>query len=319
MIFGLTGVEPRHLATLAAVGELGSFKGAAQRLGYVQSAVSQQIAQLERALGVALVDRFPGQPAVALTEAGVVLASHAQGILGQLDAAASDLRAADRQGRELSIGVHDSTLMKVLPLASRLLEQRAPGVRIVVRDDQTVEDRARAVRRGMLDVALDDLPLQAGPFASCELLRDPIVLVVHRSSPLAYSDQRPTFEDLAGVPLVVDTSSRMQGLIESQLRAAGVQPRFALQSGLTTSVQPLVAAGIGAALMPRLSVNDRDPNVAVVDLGELLPPRRVGLYWHEQRRRLDDLDAFRDALLEACDQPSRPSVLERVAQLAMAA
>jgi DNA-binding transcriptional LysR family regulator len=304
----LGGFEPRHLAALVAVGETGTFRTAGERLGYVQSAVSQQIAQLERSVGMPLIERAAGQPAVTLTEAGAALAEHAAGILAQLDAAAADLRAMPAGGTaQLRLGVHDRTVMRVLPQAIDLLGARAPDVRLVVRDSQAPPHvRACDVRRGVLDAALEDLPLEPGPFASVELFHDPIVLAVPRAWPLAARAQLGRLDELASVPLVADTSWPMLALVESQLRAAGVEPRFAVRSPLSGSVQALVAAGIGAALLPALAVDDRDRDVAVVGLGDLLAPRRIALYWHAHRRRLRPVEQLADALAAAFDDLAAP-------------
>src|SRR5476651_542876 len=87
------GVELRHLAALEAVATEGSFGRAAQKLGYTQSAISQQIQTLERLVGEQLVERPGGPRAVSLTEAGRVLLRHAASILARLQAAQADLAA----------------------------------------------------------------------------------------------------------------------------------------------------------------------------------------------------------------------------------
>src|SRR6188508_3701734 len=87
------GVEVRHFAALDAVAREGSFGRAADRLGYTQSAVSQQIATLEKIVGEQLVERPGGPRAVSLTEAGALLLRHAQAIMARLAAAQADLAA----------------------------------------------------------------------------------------------------------------------------------------------------------------------------------------------------------------------------------
>ncbi|MDX6508743.1 MAG: hypothetical protein QOG81_495, partial [Gaiellaceae bacterium] len=87
------GVELRHLAALEAVSREGSFGRAATALGYTQSAVSQQIATLERIVGEKLIERPGGPKPVSLTEAGRLLLRHAEAIVARIAAAQADLTA----------------------------------------------------------------------------------------------------------------------------------------------------------------------------------------------------------------------------------
>src|SRR5215813_12790179 len=103
------GVELRHLAALQAVAETGSFGRAAERLGYTQSAISQQIATLERIVGQRLIDRPGGPRPVSLTEAGELLLRHADAIAARLQAAQADLAALDAgDAGPLRIGTYQS-------------------------------------------------------------------------------------------------------------------------------------------------------------------------------------------------------------------
>ena len=113
---GWLGVELRHLAALQAVAREGSFGGAAVALGYSQSAVSQQIAALERIVGERLVERPGGPRPVSLTDAGRLLLGHAEGIVARLEAAQADLAAYSegsagtlRVGTYQSVGARDRT------------------------------------------------------------------------------------------------------------------------------------------------------------------------------------------------------------------
>src|SRR6185295_1162335 len=87
------GVEVRHLAALSAVARAGSFGRAATELGYTQSAISQQIAALERIVGEKLVERPGGPRPISITEAGELLLRHAEAIVARLDAARADMAA----------------------------------------------------------------------------------------------------------------------------------------------------------------------------------------------------------------------------------
>src|SRR3954452_13819963 len=103
------GVEIRHLAALQAIAAERSFGRAARRLGYTQSAISQQIATLERIVGEQLIDRPGGPRPVALTEAGRLLLRHARAIVARLQAAQADLSALSAgEAGSLKVGVFQS-------------------------------------------------------------------------------------------------------------------------------------------------------------------------------------------------------------------
>src|SRR5436305_971662 len=110
------GIEIRHLAALRAVAEECSFGRAAERLGYTQSAISQQIARLEAAVGQRLVERPGGPRPISITEAGTVLLGHADRIVGQMQAARADLAAlAAGETGKLRIGSYQSAGTRLLP------------------------------------------------------------------------------------------------------------------------------------------------------------------------------------------------------------
>src|SRR5262245_30760830 len=117
------GVEFRHLAALAAIAEEGTFRAAADRLGYVQSAVSQQIAFLEKTLDVRLIDRARGNQPVTLTDAGTLMLRHFEDIVSKLGAAWADVDAlgAGRAGL-VRLGIATSVEARVMPhVLSRLV------------------------------------------------------------------------------------------------------------------------------------------------------------------------------------------------------
>src|SRR5690349_3499158 len=129
------GVELRHLAALEAVARTRSFGAAARELGYTQSAVSQQIAQLERIVGQKLFDRPGGPRRVEPTEAGLQLLGHADAIVAQLDAARADMAAlAEGAAGTLRVGIYQSVGARLLPALVRRLGGHGPpaGVRVQV-------------------------------------------------------------------------------------------------------------------------------------------------------------------------------------------
>src|SRR6184192_861810 len=145
------GGELRHLAALEAVGRTRSFGKAARELGYTQSAVSQQIAQLERNVDQRLVDRPGGPRAVDLTDAGRLLLRHADAIVAQLDAAQADMAAfADGAAGPLRVGIFQSVGARVLPGLLRRFREEWPRVQVSVREETDASDLLRMLEHGEL-------------------------------------------------------------------------------------------------------------------------------------------------------------------------
>src|SRR5215210_2219935 len=127
------GVELRHLAALEAIATEGSFGRAAQRLGYTQSAVSQQIATLERIVGERLVERPGGPKPVSLTEAGRLLLRHADAIVARLAAARADLQAlSEGEAGTLRVGIFQSVGERILPELMRRFTDAWPKVEVAL-------------------------------------------------------------------------------------------------------------------------------------------------------------------------------------------
>src|ERR687886_161255 len=181
------GIELRHLLALEAVAREGSFGKAAASLGYTQSAVSQQIAMLERIVGQRLVERPGGPRPVSLTEAGRLLLTHAEAIAARLAAAQADLTAlSGGEAGVLRVGVFQSVGQRILPELMRRFLKAWPKVEVALTESADDAELLSLVERGDLDLAFADLPLTDGPFDSVELLRDPYVLVVPADSELAH-------------------------------------------------------------------------------------------------------------------------------------
>src|SRR4051794_40167759 len=116
-----SGVELRHLVALDAVAREGSFRRAATRLGYVQSAISHQIAALESLAGKRLIERSRGTRPLALTEAGEILLAHADAVIARVRAAQADLAALDGDGvAALRVGATPDLLARLVPSLLRV-------------------------------------------------------------------------------------------------------------------------------------------------------------------------------------------------------
>ena len=243
------GVELRHFLALEAVAREGSFGKAARSLGYTQSAVSQQIAALERIVDQRLVERPGGPKPVSLTEAGRLLLKHADAIAARVAAAQADLAAfEDGAAGTLNVGVFQSVGQRILPeLMSRYLREW-PQLKVSLMESPNDEELLTQVERGELDVTFSDLPLPEGPFESLELMRDPYVLVVAADSPLAGRDTTPTVRELADLDLIGHKHCRTIKQLEANIR---LPLHFVFRSDHNQTVQAMVASGVGAGRGPR--------------------------------------------------------------------
>ncbi len=293
------GIELRHLAALQALASERSFGRAAERLGYTQSAVSQQIATLERVVGERLVERPGGPRPVSLTEAGELLLRHAQSIVARLQAAQADLHAL-RAGEigTLRVGTFQSAGARLLPAVMRRFAAAWPGVDVVIGelDDEEVE---HAIERGELDVGFVLLPVGEAPLETHELVHDPYVLVSASGTPFAEAPEPPSLAEIGAAPLIGFKAHRSLEPVEAALRGAGVEPRYAFRSNDNGTVQGLVAAGIGNAILPRLTVDASDPRVAVRELVDEVPPRVVAIAWHRDRYHSPAARAFVETAVAA--------------------
>ena len=284
------GVELRHLVALEAVGRRRSFGAAARELGYTQSAVSQQIAQLERVVGQRLVDRPGGPRRVDLTDAGRLLLRHADAIVAQLDAAQADLAAfAEGAAGPLRVGIYQSVGARILPALLRRFREEWPRVDVHVREETDAADLLRLLEHGDLDLTFADLPLPAGPFESAEVLRDPYVLLVPPGSELADRETAPPLRELSGVPLI---GWRSSGEPEAYLRGRVPELNIVFRTDDNGTLMGLVAEGLGLAVVPRLVVNPRNPSLVALPLGIRIPPRDIAIVWHRDRSRSAAAQAF---------------------------
>ena len=283
------GIELRHLAALEAVARTRSFRAAARELGYTQSAVSQQIAQLEQAVGQRLFDRPGGPRRVQVTEAGALLLRHADAIVARIDAARADMAALARgEAGTLRVGIYQSVGQRLLPALLHRFREQWPLVAVSVREESTAVDLVRLVERGELDLTFADLPLPDGPFQWEEILHDPYVLLVAADSELARRDSMPPLRELARVPLI----GRRTGNEPERLLAGRVPDlNVIFRTDDNGTVTALVAEGLGAAIEPRLVV-EQARGVKMLPVGSRIPPRTIVIAWHRDRYRSAAAQAF---------------------------
>jgi DNA-binding transcriptional LysR family regulator len=266
-----------RLRVLKEVAYRGSFSAAAEALSYTQSAVSQQIAALERETEMALLERHPR--GVSLTAAGQTLVSHADGILARLDAAEASLAAiAGLRGGRLRVASFPTAGATLMPLAIATFSASFPEIELTLAEGEPEVIVAR-LRAGELDLALlfefAGETLHSEDVTRTELLEDPMYLALPSAHPLA-AKERLRLSDLAAEAWVQTASaSPCARHVVRSCHAAGFEPNVAFESDDYQTVQGLVAAGVGVALIPELALSVVRDDIAIRALSPAPPMRQV--------------------------------------------
>jgi DNA-binding transcriptional LysR family regulator len=272
-------LDVRRLNIFKEVIAHGSFSAAALALDYSQSAVSQAIQTLEGEAGVPLIERSRG--GVRPTAAGAALAGHVGGILAQLEAAEDEIAAivAGRGGhlRTASFPTAGATLM---PRAIAAFRGSHPGVEVSLAEGEPEEIVPR-LRAGEFDLALlfefegvgEHLTTGLRRF---ELFEDPLHLALPADHPLAAREAAPRLEDLSEESWIqTSPASPCARHVVRSCIAAGFEPRVSFESDDYQTVQGLVAAGVGVALIPQLALSTVREDIVVRPLAPASPVRKV--------------------------------------------
>src|SRR4051794_19373134 len=272
-------LDVKRLRVLREVAAQGSFSAAADSLSYTQSAVSQQIAALEREAGATLVER--GARGVHLTQAGRALVVHADAILARLAAAERELESiAGLHGGHLRLVAFPSAASSIMPVAIAEFRRRHPAVELSL-EPREPDEAIACVKSGECDVALaiepSFRPLEDPAIVKERLVDDPMFLVMPREHPLAHK-RNVRLEDFAEESWIQGTSTTAcpdTGILLRACNAAGFEPRFAFQSDDYTAIQGFIAAGVGVALIPDLALMSVREDIVIRDLGPQAPSRRI--------------------------------------------
>jgi DNA-binding transcriptional LysR family regulator len=256
----------------------GSFSEAASSLDYTQSAVSQAIATLESEAGVALLER--DRRGVRPTSAGERLAEHAERILAQLEAAEAELGAiAGVRGGELRMASFPTAGATLMPLAIAAFRSAHPAVTLSLVEGEPEELTPR-LRDGEFDLGLIfefEGTGELGPgLRSTPLFDDAMKLALPSGHKLA-RQERIALEDLSGEAWVqTSEASACARHVVRICRGAGFEPRVSFESDDYLTVQGLVAAGVGVALIPELALSQTvSYDIAVRELHSGGPVRHV--------------------------------------------
>jgi DNA-binding transcriptional LysR family regulator len=294
------GVEIRHLAALRAVAAEGTFGAAALRLGYAQSAISQQIAALERHVGRRLFERPGGSRPVTLTRAGELLLEHAESIMNRLAAARIDLDSlADEDvDRPIRVGAYQTVASVILPRILRELGAEPDEVQFDLLESDDDRHLLALLEAGDLDVAFAELPVPEGPLEATALLDDPYLLLVPDDHAFAELDRALTLEEVASVPLIGFKRGSGAARVAAVFELHGVRPRYAHRVEDAATLHRLVLAGLGCALVPRLAADVEGKALVALPVEQRLPPRSVGIVWHCERLQTCTAGLFVDLAVD---------------------
>ena len=286
-------IDVQQLRALVELSRLGTVSAAAESLGYSQSAVSHQLAALSRATGAVLLTR--AGRGVRLTEEGRALAARGREVIDLLERTEREAVAmAHAEEGRILLAAFPSAVASLVPGILAVVSRRHPGLEIELVDAEPPE-ALDSLRRGRVDAALsfsyiDD---DAGEdLETVRLLDDVLYLVTH---PLGIED----IADGAQCRWVTGCARCHEQLIAVG-RANGFTPETAYASDDYVAVQALVAAGVGAALLPGMALSAyRHRAVRVRPLAE--EHRRIEIVTRAERPR----PAVIDVLVEACREAVR--------------
>ncbi|MGW9307477.1 LysR family transcriptional regulator [Saccharomonospora azurea] len=268
-------LDVSRLRVLRAVVAKGSIRAAAAALDYTPSAVSQQLAALQRETGLRLVDRV-GR-GVEPTAAGRALAAESEALfreLSRLDGLARDLREG-RTG-SLSIGYFASAGAAWLPDVVAVLRREFPELRLDLRWTEVLDDPSTDLDVNVFVERRDVAPSSA--VIVYPLIDDPYVVVVRRDDPLAARRSVPLAE-LAGRPWIDNDLSHgaCREVVLAACAEVGFSPRFSVEMRDYRTAIPFVASGMGVTVLPRLALGELPSDLVARPVVEPTPVRRISV------------------------------------------
>ena len=300
-----------RLRILIEVASRGSFSAAAESLSYTQAAVSQQMAALENETGVTLLERMPR--GVRLTPAGAVLLEYAEGIIARLHAAEAEMAAiAGLRGGQLRMASFPTAGATLMPLAIAIFRAQHPEVELTLAEGEP-EEIAPRLQAGEFDIALlfefEGTSESLAPDLERQpLFEDPMFLALPADHALA---QRRTLrlENLrAEAWIQTSAASPCARHVVRSCHGAGFEPIVSFESDDYQTVQGLVAAGVGVALIPKLALAGAREDIAIRALSPRNPVREVIAATPQGTRLTAAAAAMRQILTDVASRFDGPAV-----------
>ena len=298
-------LDVRRMRVLREVAQRGSFSAAADALAYTQSAVSQQIAALEREAGTILVER--SARGVRLTDAGRALVAHADVILARLADAEAELEAiAGLRGGRLRMAAFPSAGASIMPEAIARYRERHPAIELSLEPAEPGPALAK-LRSGEVDIALDITvafrPEPDDGIDRLHLLDDPMYVALPANHPLAHK-RGLKLDELADESWILGSTNSCPdaSVFLRACQLAGFEPHIAFNSDDYYAMQGFVAAGVGASFIPDLALMPVRDDIVVRSLGARPPIRRIMAATLKDSFRSPAKLAMLDVLAEVGDE-----------------
>jgi DNA-binding transcriptional LysR family regulator len=295
-----------QLRAFVEVVERGSFTAAAKELNLTQPAVTHQVQELERRFQVALVERF-GKRAY-LTQAGEKLIEHARSLLGEDSRTQVTMRRfGDGWLGRVRVGTSMTLLMYVLPPILRQLKTDHPQLEINLKTGLTTTT-LQMLKTNALDLGLCALPIEDPAFETISLFNDELVAILPAALGEVPKKVTPAF--LAQCPLVLGSeNSALRRTIADWLALAGPPPRPLMEFDNVEAMKSVVAVGLGASIVPSLSLGAGHVSAANMLVRPLSPraSRRVGLVRLRGKRGTDGMELVSAALSTLRQRPAARS------------
>jgi len=298
-------IDVKRLRILREVANRGSFSGAAEALYLSQSAVSQQVATLEREVGMSLLERTSAGP--KLTDAGRALVTHADAVICRLEEAERELAAiAGLEGGRLRLVSFPTASATLVTRAVSTFRDRFPSVELQLGEAEP-HDSVPALKRGDFDLALT-YDFEVNPDSEDRdterrlLLEEQMQVALPPNHRLA-SRKAIRLTDLADEEWVIGASSgSCRAHVIHLCQAAGFEPRISFESDDYQVLQGLASAGMGVALLPDLAMAGKHPALEVRPVTPTPPVRRVWATSLAAGSRAPATDAMCEVLVEVAER-----------------
>ncbi|MCR4525844.1 LysR substrate-binding domain-containing protein [Kocuria rhizophila] len=297
-----------RLRILAELSRLGTLTAVAETLSYSTSAVSQQLHQLEKDVGAALVERVGRR--LVLTDQGTILAGHARTILADLERAEADVLAAASEPRgTVTVAAFQTVATTLVPAALGILRREHPGVEVVFRLGETDEALAALPGAGVDVVIAESYPGAVTPptpgVVLVPLLEDPLRVAMSAERAALLDPGQDVLAQLADAAWAGEPQhTPPRAWLGEQCRRRGFEPRVTCVSEDLSVQAAFVAGGHAVAVLPELALGSAPEGIVTLPLGYPPPCRTITAAWRESARNHRAAQAVLEALGKVV-QPTR--------------